>query len=255
MADWIGITEARELPGLRLVLLRGLPSPWSVAARAILELKGIPFQPVWRTPQDPPDALREWTGQDSFPAAMYDDERPRTGWAEILLLAERLGDKPRLLPADPFERALVFGLSHEICGELGLAWCRRLMGLAARLRTDAEDPYVREFAYKYGSSPREMETATQRVVDLLRLLSSQLRQQREAGVEFLVGDALSAVDVYWAAFCNLVSPLPDDRMPLEPEVRRAFTADDPHVRLALDPLLLEHRDAIYERWLRLPVEL
>lgn len=255
MADWIGIAEARELSGLRLVLLRGLPSPWSVAARAILELKRIPFQAVCRSPQDAPDALREWTGQDSFPAAMYDDERPRTGWAEILLLAERLGDKPRLIPTDPYERAFAFGFSHEICGEMGLAWCRRLMGLAARLRTDASDPYVQEFARKYGSSPEGMDRATQRVVDVLRLLARQLRQQREAEREFLVGDALSAVDVYWAAFCNLVSPLSEDRMPLTPEVRRAFTADDPQVRLALDPLLLEHRDRVYERYLRLPVEL
>src|SRR5499426_2575422 len=126
---WVGIAEARALPGLRLLVLRGAPSPWSMAARAIFDLKRIPHQKVFVAPGDAPGALLEWTGQTSFPAAMYGDERPRTGWAEILLLAERLAPEPPLLPADPEERAVVFGIAHEICGELGLAWCRRLLGI------------------------------------------------------------------------------------------------------------------------------
>ena len=85
--EWIGIREARGRPGLRLVLLRGLPSPWSLAARAIFELERVAFTKVQRTPEDPPDALREWTGQDSFPVAVCEDERPRSGWAEILYWA------------------------------------------------------------------------------------------------------------------------------------------------------------------------
>ncbi|MEE9281390.1 MAG: hypothetical protein V3V67_14550 [Myxococcota bacterium] len=255
VSEWVSIADARELPGLRLVLLRGLPSPWSVAARAIFELKRVPFVKVQRSEQDIPDALREWTGQDSFPAAMYEDERPRSGWAEILLLAERLGARPRLIPDDPYDRAFMFGLAHEICGEMGLAWSRRLMGLAARLRTDASDPGDLEFARKYGSSPGEMKSATGRVVDVLRLLAVQLRRQHDAGREFLVGETLSAADIYWATFCNLISPLPDDQLPLAAEVRKGFTADDPQVRLALDPLLIEHRDTIYQEYLQLPVEL
>jgi hypothetical protein len=56
---------------------------------------------------------------------MYNNERPRAGWAEILLLSERLAPNPSLLPKDAVDRALVFGLAHEICGEQGLAWSRR----------------------------------------------------------------------------------------------------------------------------------
>ena len=255
MSEWVSIADARELPGLRLVLLRGLPSPWSVAARAIFELERVPLLKVYRSEQDTTNALREWTGQDSFPAAMYEDERPRSGWAEILLLAERLGAEPRLIPDDPYDRAFMFGLAHEICGEMGLAWSRRLMGLAARLRTDPRDPGVLEFARKYGASSDEMKRATGRVVDILRLLAVQLRRQQDAGREFLVGETLTAADIYWATFCNLISPLPDDQMPLAAEVRKGFTSDDPQVRLALDPLLIEHRDRIYQGYLQLPVEL
>ena len=54
--------------------------------------------------------------------------------AEILLLAERLAPTPSLLPADPAVRALAFGLAHEICGEAGLGWSRRLQMVHASLQ-------------------------------------------------------------------------------------------------------------------------
>ena len=52
MSDWTGIREARDLPGLRLVLLRGFPSPWSPAARGIFELKKVPFIKVHQTTEN-----------------------------------------------------------------------------------------------------------------------------------------------------------------------------------------------------------
>ena len=36
MEHAISIAQAREQPGLRLVLLRGVPSPWGQAAKGIL---------------------------------------------------------------------------------------------------------------------------------------------------------------------------------------------------------------------------
>ena len=64
MQGWVSLERARRLPGLRLVLLRGLPSPWSLAARALFELERVPFVKVFRSESDPPDLLREWTGQE-----------------------------------------------------------------------------------------------------------------------------------------------------------------------------------------------
>ncbi len=255
MSDWVSIEEARELGGLRLVLLQGRPSPWGVAARAILELKQIPFVKVSRSEKDPPDALLEGTRQDSFPAAMYESERPRTGWVEILLLAERLAPEPKLIPDDTRDRALMFGLANELCGEMGLAWCRRLAGLGPAIKAASTDPAVAGFVQKYASGPDDVKSATQRVIDVLELLTDQLRRQRDSGSEFLVGKTLSAADIYWATFCNLVSPLSNDKMPMSDEMRKIFTARDPQVLAALDPILLEHRDAIYERYLVVPVEL
>ena len=98
---------------------------------------------------------------------MYGGERPRAGWAEILLLAERLGPTPPLIPDDESDRVLMFGLAHEILGELGLIWCRRLIGLAPHQEARPNDVDVSAYRYKYGSSRTEVNTAMKRVADVL----------------------------------------------------------------------------------------
>ena len=67
-----------------------------------------------------------------------DDEPPRSHWAEILALAERLAESPSLLPRAPFERTLLFGLVHELLGERGLVWSGRLLVIHAGLTSDGQ---------------------------------------------------------------------------------------------------------------------
>src|SRR4051812_42845088 len=122
--EYLSVEEARKRGGLRMVVVGGVPSPWGEAAKGILHLKGIPWVAVRLDYQS--EALKTWIGQLNGPVALYEEEPPRPGWAEILELAERLAPTPALLPADPAARALVLGLAHEICGEGGLGWSRRL---------------------------------------------------------------------------------------------------------------------------------
>ena len=116
---YISVEDAIPRAGLRMVVVGGVPSPWGEAAKGIFHVKGIEWAAV-RLAYDS-EALKEWAGQRNGPVAICNDERPRSGWAEILLLAERLAPAPALLPADPAERALAFGLAHELMGEGGLA--------------------------------------------------------------------------------------------------------------------------------------
>src|ERR1700758_5193412 len=94
---YISVDEARSRKGLRMVVVGQVPSPWGEAAKGILHIKGIEWAAVRLVYDSEP--LREWAGQRSGPVAIYDEERPRAGWAEILLLAERLAPQPRLVPA------------------------------------------------------------------------------------------------------------------------------------------------------------
>lgn len=249
----IGIEAARAASGLRLLVLQGLPSPWSQGAKAILRVKQLPYTLVHRLPSDAPGALEAWTGQASFPAAMYESERPRTGWAEILLLAERLAPTPALLPSDPERRAFCFGLCHEICGEMGLGWCRRLESIHAGLQLTPPNPISKWLGDKYGYSAETAAQAPGRVRDIVALLA-ELLEASQTG--YLLGAELSALDLYWATFCNLVSPLPPEQMRMPEPMRPTFTSPDAalHERLAKSGLLA-HRDRIYRDHLELPVVL
>src|SRR4051794_31984295 len=96
--QYLSVEEAIARRGLRMVVVGQVPSPWGEAAKGILQLKGIEFSAV-RLVYDN-DALTSWAGQLSGPVAVYDDEPPRSGWAEILTLAERLAPSPALLPLE-----------------------------------------------------------------------------------------------------------------------------------------------------------
>jgi len=154
------------------------------------------------------ESLKQWAGQRSGPVAVYEKDRPRSGWAEILLLAERLASAPSLLPADAAERAVVFGFSHEICGEEGLGWSRRLHLIHAGLHNAGgfPEPVAKYLSKKYGYSPQAAAAAGQRVAQLLGMLAARLKAQLEAGSRYYVGQSLTAVDVYSAAFHGPVQP-------------------------------------------------
>jgi glutathione S-transferase len=248
VAGPVSISEARKLPGLRLVVLQGFPSPWSQAAKAIFRVKRLPHTLVHRLPSDPEGALEDWTGQASFPAAMFESERPRTGWAEILLLAERLMPEPALVPSGSEERGLFFGLCHELCGEMGLGWCRRLEMVHAGW--GAGDRLALWLGKKYGYTPELAAQAPGRVREILQLLAD-----RKAKSPFLMGERLTALDLYFATFLNLVSPLAPELLKLPAALEKTARSADAEVHRILAGGLLAHRDRIYQEHLELPVAL
>jgi hypothetical protein len=173
MSEWIDVAAARERPGLRLVLTRGVPGPWGESAKGLFHAKGIPFARVAQEIGGENDALRAWTGRDDAPVAVWNDEPPRAGWAEIAWLAERIAPEPRLIPEDVEERARMFGLGRELAGELGLGWCRRLMLVDFLLRHAPQLPVGPYLARRYGHTPEAAAAAPARVAAILRALSAR----------------------------------------------------------------------------------
>ncbi|MFN2426755.1 MAG: hypothetical protein ABR587_09970 [Candidatus Binatia bacterium] len=254
--DYRSVSEARDLGGLRLVLSTGVPGPWGEAAKSILHAKALAYCAVAQHPGMANEELVAWTGHANAPIAMYDNEAPRTGWAEILFLAERLAPEPRLIPDDPVERAQMFGLSHEICGENGLGWSRRLMMIDALLSPDGSEVGRRAGAVlgaRYGYSKEAAAAAPGRAAAVLDLLAGQLEKQHAAGHDFLVGNALSAVDIYWATFAVLLCPMDAEHCPMPEYLRGWYNTLGPVVGAALTPALVAHRDRIYRNYLQLPM--
>jgi len=252
---YVSVEEAVSRPGLRMVVVGDVPSPWSEAAKGILRLKGIPWAAV-RLSYDS-KLLKEWAGERSAPVALYNDEPPRSGWADILQLAERLAPTPALLPHDVDQRETVMQLGRDICGEHGLGWTRRLHLVHAGLHGyDGFTPDVAAYlAKKYGYTPEAGAHADARVGQLLKMLSERLKAQRVAGSDYLVGDGVTAADIYSATFMALLRPLPESVCTMKSSTRKAFELRGPHSDKALDETLLAHRAMMYERHLGLPLSL
>ena len=195
-----------------------------------------------------------WGGEASAPIVAWAKEKPIHRWIDILYLAERLAPKPSLIPADATQRALMIGLSHEICGHMGIGWNRRLQLFAPALSSGSPAPGVSRMGSKYGYNENDVKAAGERIAESLRALATQLKSQYARGVHYLVGDGLSALDIYWTAFANLLDPLPKEQCPMAESWRSSLTVSGPVVKAALDPLLLEHRSRIFRDHFRDPME-
>jgi glutathione S-transferase len=255
---FVDVEEARDARGLRLVVVTGVPSPWSEAAKGLFDAKDVDYCAVRLKPAND-DAVRTWTRCHNGPVAMFDDEPPRSHWTDILALAERLASSPSLLPSATSERATHLGLVQELLGEGGLIWCHRLLVIHAGITTDGQRGFParlgRYLAPKYGYAPERVAHAKRRVLELLQFFGDRFGSESSRGSPYLVGDRLSALDIYLATALGAFAPLPPEACPMLPAMRQALETADDDVRSAVPHTLLAHRDFIYGKHLKLPVEL
>jgi hypothetical protein len=255
MLQYRSFEEIIDHPGLRIVLVKGMPSPWGQAAKTIFEVKGLEYVPAPWQPGEANEDIVAWSGEASGPIVAWAKEKPIHRWIDILYLAERLAPKPSLLPADATQRALMIGLSHEICGEMGIGWNRRLQLFAPMMASGNAPEGISRMSGKYGYNEGDAKAAGERTAGSLKALSTQLKAQHARGVHYFIGDALSALDIYWTAFSNLLDPMPKEQCPMPDAYRPGFTVSDPVVKAALDPILLEHRSRVFREYFRNPMEL
>ena len=255
MLQYRSFDDVKNHPGLKMVMVRGVPSPWGQAAKAIFEIKGLDYVAAPWMAGEPNAEIVAWGGEASAPIVAWANEKPVHRWIDILYLAERLAPKPSLIPSDVIQRALMIGFSHEICGEMGIGWNRRLQLFAPALATANPPEGIRRMGGKYGHNEGDVKLAGERTAASLRALTAQLKSQYTRGVKYFIGDSLSALDIYWTSFANLLDPLPREQCAMPEALRAGFTASDPVVRAAMDPLLLEHRSRIFAAHFKNPMEL
>ena len=260
MSEIISIADAKERSGVRLVLTEGAPGPWGEAIKGMLHVKKISYVRVRQMPGTDDPELLAWTGIRNAPQLIADDEPAIHAWSDLIHFVDRWADTPALIPEDPKLRALMFGLIHELAAEDGLAWNRRLCLFKPIIDMAKENPNpafetVLALARHYRYSEEAVARAPHRAAEVLGLFTRKLQEQRASGSEYLLGDTLSALDVYWATFLALCSPLSEDLCPMPDYLRQSYANIDETVRAALDPGLIEHRDFIYKTYLELPVEL
>ncbi len=256
MMDFVPIPELISRPGLRLVIVRGVPSPWSQAARAIFRAKELEYVVGAQIPGGENSELVAWCGQNSGPVVAYENEPPIHRYMDILLLAERLAPKPALLPAEIEDRVRVVGLLHELAGDGGIGWWARIAMFDPLMRSGSAPAEAAAIAQKWHYTPAAADRAAHEVAVRLGALAASARANRERGSRFLVGDQLTALDLHWAAMSCLLALLPEETASLPPGYRPLFEQAGalPEIAEALDPALIAHRDFILERYFETPFD-
>ncbi len=251
--EYLTVEEARNLPGLRLVLTRGVPGPWSEAAKAFFKLRNVDYVPVQQIAGGENSELVEWTRHRNAPIALYENEAPRVRWLELLDLAERLGSGPSLVPEDRDDRMFMVGLINEIGGEGGMAWNARLLmfhaGIMAQGPEAAQNPMYADYQY----DAEAIEANKAKIQGFLDYLTSHIKAQRGKGSHFLVGRQLTAADVYWAYFSNMLEIMPPELNPVPDGLRSIWGVLAKSIS-GYDPILIEQRNKTFADHLVLPLD-
>ncbi|MGK0260245.1 MAG: glutathione S-transferase [Candidatus Azotimanducaceae bacterium] len=252
--EYLEPEQGRSLEGMRLVLTRDVPAPYSMSARAIFEHHKIPFHPIAQKGGGTNDELVAWTRHRNAPIALYNSEYPRTGWLDILNLAERLGSGSSLVPDDIDDRMTMMALTNELIGENGFIWQMRIVMLGLGGPERAAKEATRNPMYQdYGYSEEAKVTATERAQVILSKVTEQLERQYAANdTAFFIADHLTALDIYWVYFSQLLSTLPEDICATPSYLRKSYDASGA-VLGGCDPLLISHRDRILENHLASPL--
>jgi glutathione S-transferase len=256
--DYVAVEEAKSASGLRLVLTGGLPAPWSEAAKGVFFARKVDYIPVLQQGGGPNEDIVAWTGHRNAPTAIYNDEPPRVLALDIINLAERLGSGPSLVPAGIDDRIRMFGLLNEIAGDGGLAWNARMLMFSAMIDTMGEEamadnPMLRDYRY----STQDAASAPGKIIEVLQTLSAQLAQQKSSGSQYLIGNSLSALDIYWACFSQMLEALPAEVNPMPDFMRNVWGLVAQALQKAgyqIDHALLAHRNYIFPNHLQWPLD-
>jgi len=246
--QYLSVEEARHEPGLKLVLTAGVPGPWSESAKALFGHHNIDYLPVRQFGGQENPELLAWTRHRNAPIALYEQEAPRVRWLEILDLAERLGSSDSLYPTQRDERIYMVGLINEIAGENGFGWNARLLMLDAWHSELGEKAFANPMFKDYQYDPERSRQAINDTQTFLTYLANRIRENGD----YLVEDRLSAADIYWAYFSNLISPQPQAVNPMPDSLRQSYELPG-KVLGGIDDVLIAHRDRIFERHLKLPL--
>ena len=252
--DYLTIEQVKKQSGLRLVLTRDVPGQWSEAAKAVLRWLQIGYKAAEQIGGRDNPELVAWTGHRNAPIALYNDEPPRVRWQEILDLAERLGSGPSLYPQDIDQRIQMVGIASEICNEGGMAWHARMLMLNVTYQAHGDVVFEKNPMFReYGFSEAAVKMAIERVEQILGYLAKTIKAQTAAGSVYLVGESMTAADIYWAYFSNMLEALPHEVNPMPDSLRQGWSALKKSIS-GYDPILIEQRNAIFKKHLCLPLE-
>ena len=267
--NYVTFEQAKSLTGIKLQVIKGIPSPWSEAAKAILNLKAIPYIPVAFDAFNPEQ--QTWFEADNAPSLKPENGPALSDWLDILNFSEAYyknssQDESSLLPRDNAEREEHLALCHTLCSKHGLGWQRRLQSVHLGLNEAGGFPIkiAHYLAEKYGYQAEDAALYESEIIRILGLLTTKLKQNAlplqaqkydvkvsndSTNPIHYFGESLSALDIYSAMFMVFFKPLSEEVCPMYPSIRAAFETYPEAVAEALDPILFRHRDYVFNAYL------
>ena len=244
-ASFITLDEAAAMTeGVRITFIPGIQALYAEALKNICFVKEIPviraLHPLMgvdkKTGEDRQKRLYELTSQTSLPTMFFNGERPRNVWNEQLALAETIGsaNSPALIPADFEQRVEMFGLCSVVLGEDGLVWNMRIMN---------DGPLGR----KYGYTDAASSTAPAKIAEVIGLIDRRLQKQAEQGSRYLVGERLTAADIYWATMSMSVTAVPPEIMPVTEQNQGMLKFFAANSKIPIIAEVLSHRIEAHQR--------
>tara|TARA_Y100000389_G_C17459194_1_gene520407 strand:+ start:2570 stop:3376 length:807 start_codon:yes stop_codon:yes gene_type:complete len=255
---FISLDEAAALgKGTRITFTPGCQGLYAEALKNICFVKGIPviraLHPLMGVDKDTgvdrQARLFELTSQTSYPTMFYNEERPRNVWIEQLALAEKIGasNSPLLIPEDFEQRVKMFGLCAVVLGEDGLVWNMRVMN---------DGPLSRKYGYTKAASL----VAPSKIANVIKLIDRYLQKQAAQGSKYLIGNKLTAADVYWATLSMCITVTPTEIMPLTEQNQNllnlfATNSKVPVISEAMTSQIVEHQRYILTTYCETPAVL
>jgi len=256
--EFISLEEAAEMKkGTRITFIPGIQAIYAEALKNICFVKKIKITRVLhplmgvdkKTGKDRQARLYELTSQTSLPTMFHDEERPRNVWIEQLALAEEIGspDSVNLIPDNFQLRVDMFGLCAIVLGEDGLVWNMRIL---------SDGPLARKYGYSDDASSK----SPSKMAEIIKLIDLQLKKQEEKGSQYLIGDKISAVDIYWSTISMTILPASLEIMPKTKQNEGMlffFEANSkiPEIKEVLSDRILSHRDYILKTYCETPAVL
>ncbi len=244
--EYVDVEAAKTARGTRLIVNSLVPSPWSEAMKGLVALAKLPAVAVRRGMDSA--AIDAWTGIDNAPALIHDREPIRSNWAAIVGFVARM--VPGVLPADLAARADAMGTLDVIAGENGIGWNARLAMIDASTETAGFPPPIAKYLGKrYGYSKDAIATVRETIVAQLGFVAGKLTG------EYFGGAAPNALDIYSATFLTPVAgALSEAECPnMLPPLRSAFALAAAAFGPSVPPVLLAHRERMFERHLPRPI--
>ena len=252
---FISLDEAASMKsGTRVTFIPGMQALYAEALKNICYVKKVPLiralHPLMgvnkETGEDRQARLYELTSQTSLPTMFHNEERPRNVWIEQLALAEQIGaeDSPSIIPESFELRAEMYGLCAIILAEDGLVWNMRILN---------DGPLGR----KYGYSEAASSSAPSKIINALKVIDAKLKSQEKLNSKFLIGDELSAVDIYWATMSMCMIPATEDIMPKTKQNQGMLAGFEaiskiPDFANIISPLMRDHQRNILKTYCETP---